>query len=45
MDLLASVDIVSQELRLSNKFGTTLMRLSIRLLMMIVVETVIVPNI
>lgn len=40
-----SVDTVSQELRLSNKFDTVLMRLSIRLIMKIVVEIVSSPNI
>lgn len=40
-----SVDMVSQEVRLSNKSDTVLMRLSIRLIMKIVVEIVCLSNI
>lgn len=45
MGLLMSVDTISQEPRLSNKFDTVLMRLSIRLIMKIVAEIVSLPNI
>lgn len=45
MGLLTSVDTVSQEPRLSNKFDTVLMRLSIRLIMKIVAEILSLPNI
>lgn len=45
MGLLMSVDTVSQEPRLSNKFDTVLMRLSIRLIMKIVAEILSLPNI
>lgn len=40
-----SVEMVSQEVRLSNKFDTVLMRLSARLIMKIIVEIVSLPNI
>lgn len=45
MGLLTSVDTISQEPRLSNKFDTVLMRLTIRLIMKIVAEIVSLPNI
>lgn len=45
MDLLVSVDVVSHELRLSNKFDTVSLRLSIKLIKEIVVGIVLLPNI